>query len=107
LSDVRLLVMTAPSAETAESIVTSLVGEGLIACGNLVLPVTSIYRWKGETERASEVLVIMKTTDSAVTSVTRRIVDLHPYEVPEVLSLPVLTGHEPYLSWVRESIVIK
>ena len=107
MSDIRILVMTAPSAETAESIVTTLVGEGLIACGNIALPVRSIYRWQGATERASEVLVIMKTTDAAVPSVMRRISELHPYEVPEVLSLPVLTGYEPYLSWVRESVVIK
>jgi periplasmic divalent cation tolerance protein len=99
--------MTAPTAEMAESIVATLVAESLIACGNIAQPVTSIYRWQGQTERASEVLVIMKTVESAVASVTRRITELHPYDVPEVLSLPVLNGYEPYMSWVRESVVTK
>jgi periplasmic divalent cation tolerance protein len=104
LTDIRLLLSTAPSAEIAESVVAALVAERLIACGNVTVPMTSIFHWRGETERAGEVLVIMKTTESAVAAATRRIAELHPYEVPEVLSLPVLSGHEPYLSWVREAI---
>lgn len=104
MTDIRLLLSTAPSAEIAESVVGTLVAERLIACGNITVPITSIFVWRGETERAGEVLVIMKTTESAVDAVTRRIAELHPYEVPEVLSLPVLGGHEPYLSWVRASI---
>lgn len=104
MTDVRVLLMTAPSSEVAEAIVGTLVAERLIACGNITAPVASIYRWHGETKRASEVLVIMKTTEKAVAAVTRRVSELHPYDVPELLSLPVLTGHEPYLSWVREAI---
>jgi periplasmic divalent cation tolerance protein len=104
LTEVRVLLTTAPTAEVAESIVAALVAEELIACGNITMPVTSIYRWHGETERAGEVLVIIKTAESAVDAVKRRIVEMHPYEVPEVLSLPVLDGHEPYLSWVRASV---
>ena len=107
MTDVRILLVTAPNAETAESIVATLVAESLIACGNIVAPVTSIYRWQGQTERASEVLVIIKTTASAVAAVTSRIAQLHPYDVPEILALPVLDGHEPYMSWVRESVVTR
>lgn len=106
MTDICVLLMTVPSAEVAESVVSALVSERLIACGNITTPMASLYRWQGETERASEVLVIMKTTESAVAAVTRRITELHPYEVPEVLSLPVLTGYQPYLSWVRESVAI-
>lgn len=104
MTDVRVLLATAPSAEIAESMVAALIAEQLIACGNITVPMTSIYRWAGETERSGEVLVIIKTVAAAVEAVTRRIVELHPYEVPEVLTLPVLAGHEPYLSWVRESV---
>ena len=104
MTDIRLLLSTAPSVEIAESVVAVLVAERLIACGNITMPITSIFWWRGETERAGEVLVIMKTTESAVDAVTRRLVELHPYEVPEVITLPVLGGHAPYLSWVRESI---
>ena len=103
----RVLLVTAPSEAVAEGIVTALVDEQLIACGNITMPVASIYRWQGQTERNSEVLVIMKTTEAAVSAVTRRIAELHPYEVPEVLSLPVQAGHVPYLDWVRDSVVIR
>ncbi|MGQ0561747.1 MAG: divalent-cation tolerance protein CutA [Gemmatimonadota bacterium] len=102
----RVLLMTAPNAQVAESIVGSLVAERLIACGNITVPVVSIYRWQGETERASEVLVIMKTTEAVVARVAERVAELHPYEVPEVLSLGVLEGHAPYLGWVRDSVEI-
>jgi periplasmic divalent cation tolerance protein len=99
--------MTAPSADVAQDIVTKLVDERLIACGNITKPVASIYRWQGTTERASEVLVIMKTTANAVPRLTRRIAQLHPYEVPEVLTLPVIEGYEPYLDWVIDNVAEK
>lgn len=103
VTQIRVLLTTAPSAEVAEAIVNALVAERLIACGNITMPIKSIYRWQGEIERAAEVLVIMKTTVDRVERVTRRIVELHPYEVPEVLSLPVDGGHAPYLKWVEDS----
>ena len=104
MTDVDVLLMTAPSAEVAEAIVSALVGDKLIACGNITMPIASIYRWQGETERAAEVLVIMKTTADKVAAVMQRISALHPYEVPEILVLPVHEGHQPYLDWVRESV---
>lgn len=99
----RVLLTTAPSADVAEAIVATLVTEKLIACGNITAPMTSIYRWQGEIERAAEVLVIMKTTLDRVERVIQRVVELHPYEIPEVLSLPVDGGHAPYLKWVEDS----
>ena len=102
--DARVVLMTAPSAESAEAIVAQLVFDRLIACGNISAPVSSLYRWAGGMERASEVLVIMKTTAAAMAALTRRIVELHPYDVPEVLALPVLEGYDAYLDWVSESV---
>ena len=99
--------MTAPSQEVAESIVNRLLEEQLIACGNITLPVASIYRWQGTIERATEVLVIMKTTANAFESVKRRIGELHPYDVPELLALPIEDGLDTYLAWVRESVIAK
>jgi periplasmic divalent cation tolerance protein len=104
LTDVRVLLMTVPTAETAEDIVSTLVAERLIACGNITTPVSSIYRWADTTERAAEVLVIMKTTDAMLATLTQRIASLHPYDVPEILALPVVHGHDPYLTWVRDSV---
>lgn len=102
----RILLMTAPDAETAEDIVGALVDERLIACGNIVPGLTSIYRWQGEVERDAEVLVIMKTTTAALERTLDRAAALHPYDVPEVLSLPLTEGHRPYLDWVAESVAI-
>ena len=104
MTDVRVLLVTMPSAETAESLVNSMLAEGLIACGTITQAVTSLYRWQGETERVDEVLVIMKTTEAAAAQVVARVPELHPYDVPEVLSLVVHQGHPPYLAWVRDSV---
>lgn len=106
MSEVRVLLMSAPSAEVADRIVDTLVAEQLIACGSITTPVASIYRWQGTIERAAEVLVIMKTTAAAAPAASARIAGLHPYDVPEILMLPVLGGHDPYLDWVRESVVV-
>ena len=102
---VRVVLVTVPDAETAETLVSTLVEEGLAACGNIVPGVVSIYRWQGQVERAGEVLLVLKTTAAAVPRLLDRVPALHPYEVPEVLVLPVAAGHAPYLSWVAASVV--
>jgi periplasmic divalent cation tolerance protein len=100
----RLAVMTAPSAEAAEALVRALIEERLVACGNIVPGLTSIYRWRGAVECEAEVLVLLKTTAAALPRLLERAPALHPYEVPELLILPVETGHPPYLKWVAESV---
>ncbi|HLU24729.1 MAG TPA: divalent-cation tolerance protein CutA [Longimicrobiales bacterium] len=97
---VRVVLVTAPDEKVAEDLVRALVEEGLAACGNLVPGLVSIYRWRGRIERDSEVLIVLKTTASAVPALLERVPALHPYEVPEVLVLPVEAGHGPYLAWV-------
>jgi len=101
---VRIALVTAPSREVAESLVRQLVEERLVACGNIVPGLTSIYRWEGEVACDAEVLIVLKTVDEAVPRLTERVVELHPYEVPEVLVLPIEAGHDAYLAWVRESV---
>lgn len=103
-TSVLAVLSTAPDAAVAERIGTALVEERLAACVNILADVTSIYRWKGSVERATEVLMVVKTTPGAVARLRARIVDLHPYDVPEVLALAVPTGHEPYLEWVRAEV---
>ena len=103
MTDVRTVLLTAPDADSATRIVTALVEERLAACGNIVPGVTSIYRWQGAVEHAAEVLVMMKTTTARVDQLIERVSALHPYDVPEVLVLPVLAGHQLYLEWVASS----
>ncbi|MDP2344658.1 MAG: divalent-cation tolerance protein CutA [Deltaproteobacteria bacterium] len=91
---------TFPDDAVADRIARVLVEEALVACVNLLPPVRSIYRWKGAVETAPEVLVMMKTRSSNVDVVAARLKALHPYEVPELIALPVVAGLPAYLQWV-------
>jgi periplasmic divalent cation tolerance protein len=104
---VKLVLVTLPDEAAAEAVVVRLVEEGLVACGNIVPAVTSIYRWQGVVERATEVLVVFKTTAGVARRLVARVPELHPYEVPEVLVLPVEAGHGPYLEWVTENVGVE
>jgi periplasmic divalent cation tolerance protein len=98
---VHVVLVTAPDPAAGARIARSLVEEGLAACANVVPGVTSIYRWQGEMHEDPEVLLIVKTRASLVAALAARVRALHPYELPEVLALPVAGGSEPYLAWVR------
>lgn len=100
VSDVSVVLVTAPSEELAAALARTLVDEGLIACANLVPGVRSIYRWKGAIWDEGEVLLVLKAPTAGFESLRARIVELHPYETPEVLRLDVAEGHRPYLDWV-------
>ena len=99
---VEVLMATAPDAGSAERIARGLVEERLAACVNLVPGLRSIYRWQGAIEEAAEVLLLIKTRGDRVADLERRLRELHPYDVPELLRLPAGGGSEPYLRWVRE-----
>lgn len=92
---------TFPDEGSARSIVTTLVEEGLAACISR-FPVQSVYRWKGEVVHDGEAFAILKTHPDRVEALRKRLVELHPYEVPEFLVLPVVDGHGDYLSWLEE-----
>ena len=103
-SPVVVVVSTAPTAEEARRIGSTLVEERLAACVNVLDGVTSIYRWKGGIERENEILMVMKTTSEHEERLRQRLVELHPYDVPEALVLGVLDGYAPYLDWVRTEV---
>lgn len=98
--DVAIVMSTFPSTETAEAAIRSLVEDGCIACGTLLPGAVSIYRWNGATERSVEVQTLLKVRASAVQEVVDRLAALHPYDVPEIVSLQVSGGFAPYLQWV-------
>jgi periplasmic divalent cation tolerance protein len=101
VTDARVVLVTAPDATAAERLVRTLVDERLVACGSIVPGVISIYHWQGELHRDHEVQILLKTKESRVAALLERVPALHPYEVPEVLVLPVAAGLGPYLDWVR------
>jgi periplasmic divalent cation tolerance protein len=93
---------TFPSPDKAAEVARTLVSEQLAACVNLVGPVRSIYSWKGEISDDTETLAVIKTTSERFDEMKTRLVALHPYEVAEVIALPVEAGHAPYLAWVAD-----
>lgn len=100
----RIVLCNAPAAE-AEALAETLVVEQLAACVNL-MPVQSIYRWAGELQREQEVTLVIKVASSQVELLRQRVVELHSYDVPEVvvLEVDVARSHAPYVAWVRSSI---
>ncbi len=99
-----VLLTTAPNPEVAERLGETLVAERLAACANLVPGVQSIFRWQGVLSRETEVLIVLKSTRDRLERLRARLVELHPYEVPEVVALDVHAGHAPYLDWVRADV---
>jgi len=99
----QLVLSTFPNEAKAREIVRCLVDEQLIACGNVVPAMHSIYRWKGEVHEESEVLAILKISRAAYPAVQRRLRELHPYELPEIIAIPVDTALPEYLGWVMEN----
>lgn len=95
-----VVLSTCGSIAEAERIGRALVDESLAACVNVVPGLRSIYRWNDAIQSDEEVLMIVKTTAACLEAVRERLVALHPYELPEVVALPVADGHHPYLAWV-------
>ena len=97
-----VVLTTLPNAEDARSLVRRLVADRLVGCGTILDHAHSIYRWQGELEETSEALVILKTQSGCWDELRSTIQKLHPYDVPELLALPVETGLPAYLDWVAE-----
>ncbi|MHB8118385.1 MAG: divalent-cation tolerance protein CutA [Methanothrix sp.] len=87
----------------AEAVAKALVQERLAACVN-ISPVRSCYIWEGKLNLDDEALLIIKTTKSRFESLKKRILEMHSYAVPEIIALPVIEGHQPYLDWMAQSV---
>ncbi len=95
--------MTTSTEEQAASIARALVGDRLAACVNIIGPVRSVYRWRDAVEDDREFLLVIKTRTALYTKVERRVREMHSYEVPEIISLPLDRGSPPYLKWLLDS----
>lgn len=104
MTNVRVVLVTAPSAEEADRLAHVLVTERLAACVNIVATAASVYRWQGAVHREPEQLLIIKTEQARIEALRARIVEMHPYEVPEFLVLTVEQGLHAYLDWVAAEV---
>jgi periplasmic divalent cation tolerance protein len=102
---VIVALSTCPDEASAQNLAQTLVSERLATCVNRVPGVTSTYFWDGRLQEDAEILLIIKTTSARQAELAARLKDLHPYELPELVVLPVTGGNEPYLQWVRSGTV--
>ena len=100
VADVVLVLTTVPVGDRGEAIARALVDERLAACVNVLGPMTSFYRWHGAVERDVERQLLIKTTRGRVAALQARLVELHPYDLPEFVVLPVSDVGPAYLDWV-------
>jgi periplasmic divalent cation tolerance protein len=100
MTDAVVVLTTLPTADAAAQLAKTVVGEKLAACANVLPALRSIYRWQGKVQDENEVLVLLKTQKALFSRLKERILALHPYEVPEVLAIPVEQGDAAYLDWI-------
>src|SRR5262245_59537529 len=99
-----VVLCTCPDEATASRIARALVQEGLAACANAVPGITSIYRWQGEIHEDREVLLLIKSNASAWGALEPRLSELHPYELPEIVAVPIVRGSTAYLGWLEAAL---
>ena len=102
-TDALVVYVTAPEAE-APGLARALVERRVAACVNVVPGVRSFYWWDGKVADDAEVLLIAKTTSERLEALRSAVVELHSYDVPEVIALPISAGHPPYLGWIGDSV---
>jgi len=98
-----VVIVTAPSEDLAVTIARALVETRLAACANIIKSIRSIYTWRGKTEDDTEVLMIVKTRRELFDLLKSKVKELHSYEVPEIIALPIIAGSDDYLKWLRAS----
>ena len=99
-----MILSTASSKDEAHEIANALVERRMVACVNIIGPIESIYRWKGAVESAHEFLLLMKTQADRFECVRDAIKQMHSYDVPEVIQVPIQNGLPAYLTWISENV---
>ncbi len=102
MSEYIVILVTASTAKEAETIAEDLVASRLAACGNIIPGIRSIFHWKDEVQKEEETLLVLKSRADLFDRIEQRVRELHSYEVPEIIALPILRGSPPYLAWLSE-----
>jgi len=103
-NDCLLALTTCPDAGCAAHLASALVDERLAACVSRLPGAVSTYRWQGKVEEETEVLLLIKTTAERLPALRERLLELHPYDVPELIVMPIADGLPVYLDWLRQSV---
>ena len=104
MSSFIVIFMTAPDREEAVKIARQLLNDRLIACANIIGPVSSLFWWKGKVEKAKEFLVFMKSRRNLFEKLSARIKEMHSYEVPEIIAVSIIKALPSYLDWLNASL---
>lgn len=104
-TDYIIVLVTTASKQEAEKIADHLLNDKLIACANIIGPITSIFQWSGNLDRAQEHLVLMKSRRDLFERLTEVVTLIHSYKVPEILALPIEKGSKTYLDWLQSCLV--
>ncbi len=99
-SDTLIMLCSCPSHAIARQLAEQMVAEGWSACVQIVPGITSIYQWQGKVCQESEVLLVIKTATDVITTLTQWLIEAHPYDVPEVITIPISGGSQMYLDWL-------
>jgi Uncharacterized protein involved in tolerance to divalent cations len=102
-----LVYITAPDGKIARSLGRALVRERLAACANIVDGMESFYWWDGDVQSARESICLCKTTEERYAALEKRVKELHPYEVPCIVAMPLTRGHQPFLDWLAAETAVK
>lgn len=102
--EIVLTMSMFPDRETALGCARTLVENGAVACAQVTAPVTSVFIWKGESREDTEAMLTVKTTSSLAEAVCASIREIHPYEVPEIITVPIISGFPGYIEWVADSV---
>ncbi len=103
-SPYQIVMTTFPDLDSAKQLAERLVTQHLAACVNILPAMTSIYSWQGKLEHGQEHQLLIKTEQQRVNAVQNEIEQVHPYELPEIIVVPIVAGHKPYLNWIFESV---
>jgi periplasmic divalent cation tolerance protein len=102
--DYVIVLVTTADKQEAERIIRRLLDEKLIACANIISPVSSHFHWSGKIEKAEECLVLMKSREDLFEELAETVKSLHSYEVPEILALPIINGSKTYIDWLESCL---
>ena len=104
MSDAIVVFMTAPNADEARRIASELVERQLAACVQILPEIESLYRWHGEVQRDTEILILAKTTAAQFDDLERAVREIHSYDTPEIVAVPMAHVSEPYRAWLAENV---